>query len=203
MPAPAPSPGKLPPSLFPAQARDWSGLACGVILAAGAIAVYRGSFSVPLIFDDQSSITDNPTIRHLWPIGRVFFPPNDAVVGGRPLLNFSYALNYAFGGTNVFGYHLVNLLIHVLAGCTPFGLVRRTPQRPAFAERFGSSSTLLALAVSALWTWHPVLTESVTYLSERAESLMGLFYLLTMYCFVRGATDDARLSRSWFSPFRP
>ena len=55
------------------------------------------------------------------------------------------------------------------------------------AARFSPASTVLALAASAIWAWHPVQTESVTYLSQRAESLMGLFYLLTLYCFARGA----------------
>jgi tetratricopeptide (TPR) repeat protein len=47
-------------------------------------------------------------------------------------------------------------------------------------------ATLLALAVAVIWIVHPLQTEAVTYISQRAESLMGLFYLLTLYCFVRG-----------------
>jgi hypothetical protein len=162
--------------------------------------VYSRTFSVPLLFDDPTSITDNPSIRRLWPIWPALSPPVGIGVGGRPLLNLSYALNYAFGGTGVFGYHLVNLFVHMLAALTLFGLARRTLQRPVLAERFGSAATALALVVSAIWAWHPVQTESVTYLSQRAESLMGLFYLLTLYCFLRGAESDGKLSRrSWFS----
>ena len=156
------------------------GLASCAVLAAGTIAVYGRTFSVPLLFDDSPSVSDNVTIRHLWPIWRVFFPPNGAGVGGRPLFNLSFAINYAFGGKNVFGYHLVNLAIHILASWVLFALVRRTLLRPVLAERFGSAATYLALAVSAIWAWHPVQTESVTYVSERSESLMGLFYLLTL-----------------------
>ena len=171
---------------------DWTGLLSGAILAAGAIAVYSRTFSVPLLLDDRFSITENLSIHRLWPLWPALTPPNDAGVGGRPLLNLSYAVNDAFGGNAVFGYHLVNLIIHVLAGWTLFALVRRTLRRPVLAERFGPVATTLALAVSALWTWHPVQTESVTYLSQRAESLMGLFYLLTLYCFVRGTGTDDR-----------
>ncbi|MGD1030262.1 MAG: tetratricopeptide repeat protein [Opitutaceae bacterium] len=93
---------------------------------------------------------------------------------------------------------MVNLIIHVLAALVLFGLVRRTLLRPVLAERFGSAATALALAVSAIWAWHPVQTESVTYLSQRAESLMGLFYLLTLYCFVRGACDERGGGRIWY-----
>lgn len=171
-----------------------------LILAAGALAVYWQTFSVPLLFDDASSIAGNSSIHRLWPLGPVLSPPNDAGVGGRPLYNLSYALNYAFGGTAVFGYHLVNLLIHVSAGWILFALVRGTLRRPVLAARFGPAATALALAISAIWTWHPLQTESVTYLSQRAESLMGLFYLLTLYCFMRGAgTDDQKNRRIWFT----
>ncbi len=175
---------------------DWPGLACGAVLAAGAIAVYGRTFSVPLLFDDAGSIANNLSIRKLWPLLPVLSPPADFGVGGRPLLNLSYALNYAWGGTAVFGYHLVNLLIHLLAGWTLFALVRRTLRQPVLARTFAPDATLLALVVCAIWTWHPVQTESVTYLSQRAESLMGLFYLLTLYCFARGSAAGERRGRA-------
>jgi tetratricopeptide (TPR) repeat protein len=179
---------------------DWPGFACCSILAAGAIVAYHQTFSVPLILDDHGSINDNSSIHQLLPIWQALSPPNDAPVGGRPLLNLSFAINYAFGGTSVFGYHLVNLLIHIVASWTLFALVRHTLRRPAMTERFGSLATPLALAVGAIWAWHPVQTESVTYISQRAESLMGLFYLMTLYCFALGAeTDGRRLRGIWYS----
>ena len=179
---------------------DWPGLASGALLAAGLVAIYGRTFSVPFLFGDDLSIEGNSSIRRLWPIWPVLSPPGGAGVGGRPLLNLTYALNYACGGTAVAGYHAVNLLIHVLAAWTLFALVRRTLRRPVLAERFGAAATPLALGVSAIWAWHPVLTESVTYLSQRAESLMGLFYLLTLYCFVRGAEcTTAERRRGWFA----
>ena len=108
---------------------------------------------------------------------------------GRPVLNLSLAINYALGGLNVEGYHVVNLAIHILAALALFGLVRRTLLLPALAARFGPASTGLALAVALVWALHPLQTESVTYIIQRAEALVGLFYLLTFYCFVRGAAS--------------
>jgi tetratricopeptide (TPR) repeat protein len=179
---------------------DWPLLACLAILVAGTIAVYSRTFTVPLIYDDRMAIAENRSIQQLWPVWRVLSPPNDAGVGWRPLLNLSFAINYAFGGTAVAGYHLVNLLIHTLASVTLFALVRRTLRRPILVERFGSFATPLGLAVAAIWSWHPVQTESVTYISQRAESMMGLFYMLTLYCFIRGAeTGDKGNARIWFS----
>ena len=159
----------------------------GLILLAG-LAAYAGSFSGPLVFDDVGSIADNPTIRHLWPIGPVLSPPAGGLtVSGRPVLNFTLALNHALGGTRVWGYHAGNLAIHLLAGLTLFGIARRTLRsRPG-----------LALAIGLLWTVHPLQTESVTYLIQRAESLMSLFYLLTLYGFIRYAGSQPRAGRGW------
>jgi tetratricopeptide (TPR) repeat protein len=140
-----------------------------------------------MLLDDKRCIVDNPSIRQLWPLGPVLSPPANTGVGGRPLLNLSFAVNYAAGGTGVPSYHLVNQIIHVLAGIVLFALVRRTLRSPTLSDRFGSAASALALSVSTIWLWHPVQTESVTYISERSESLMGLFYLLTLYCFARGA----------------
>jgi len=181
-PAPGPVGGGRPP---------WPGLASAVILAAGSIAAYSQTLSVPLLMDDLPSIRDNPSIRHLWPVWPVLSPPAGAGVAGRPVLNLSYALNYAAGGTGVAGYHVANLAIHVLASWALFALVRRILARPVLRERFGPPATGLALAVSAIWAWHPLVTESVTYVSQRAESLMGLFYLLTLLCAARGWEADA------------
>jgi tetratricopeptide (TPR) repeat protein len=179
---------------------DWPCLFCIGILSAGAFAVYSGTFSVPLLYDDSGSIAANPSIRRIWSGWSALRPPNDAGVGGRPLLNLSFALNYALGGDAVLGYHVANLVIHVLASWTLFGVVRNTLCRPGLADRFGRSATALALAVSAVWAWHPLQTISVTYISQRAESLMGLFYLLTVYCFARRADREGKASRRlWFS----
>jgi tetratricopeptide (TPR) repeat protein len=153
-----------------------------------AFAAYHNSFSGPFIWDDLLSITDNPTIRHL---GSALSPPNDVGVGGRPISNLTLALNYALGGTEVWGYHAFNLLIHTLAGLTLFGLVRRTLQRPVLNERFGTFALPLALAVAVIWTVHPLQTEAVTYITQRYESMMGLFYLFTLYCFVRSVESAA------------
>ena len=167
-----------------------------VVVAAGLLA-WHNSFTGPFVFDDEDSIQANPTIRHVWPISQALSPPTTVGVGGRPVLNLSLAVNYALGGYDVWGYHAVNLAIHILAGLTLWGIVRRTLRLPKLRERFGPTANELALTVSVLWIVHPVQTEAVTYVSQRAESLMGLFYLLTLYCFIRG-TASPKVGR-WFA----
>ena len=161
-----------------------------LVVVGVALLAYHNSFSGPFIYDDGPSILENPTIRHLWPITRVLRPPHanrGITVEGRPLINLSLAVNYALGGTNVWGYHAFNLAIHILAGLALLGIVRRTLRQPGLRDRFGGAANELALAVALIWTVHPLQTESVTYVAQRAESIMGLLYLATLYCFLRGA----------------
>jgi tetratricopeptide (TPR) repeat protein len=169
----------------------------GGVIAVAALVAYHNCFVGPFILDDAASIVQNPRIRHLWPIWDALTPSASSLLGGRPVVSFSLALNYALGGFVVWGYHAFNLAIHILAGLTLYGIVRRTLMRPTLRERFGPAATRLALAVGVLWTVHPLQTEAVTYISERCESLMGLFYLLTLYGFIRGA--DSRISDWWFT----
>jgi tetratricopeptide (TPR) repeat protein len=173
-----------------------SALAAAGLLAVAALVAYANSLAGPFVFDDIYSIPLNGTIRHL---ATALSPPGSGItVSGRPLLNFSFALNYAISGLDVWSYHALNLLIHLLAGLTLFGIVRRTLAGPVGAQACcalgdGRSKPAplqmdaLALAIALLWTVHPLQTESVTYVVQRSESMMGLFYLLTLYCFIRGA----------------
>lgn len=154
------------------------------LVAAGAWA-YGNSYAGVFVFDDIPGIVDNPSIRALWPPAQWFAAPPGATPSGRPVLNFTLALNYAFGGLDVFAYHVLSLAIHLAAGLALFGVVRRTLMSDRPAERFGAVATPLAFAAALAWTVHPLNTESVTYIVQRGESLAGLFLLLTLYCAIR------------------
>jgi tetratricopeptide (TPR) repeat protein len=171
-------------------------LGCGIIVLA-ALAAYHNCFTGAFVFDDIPSIVENPRIRHLWPLRRSQSPPIGLTVEGRPVISFTLAINYALGGVMPWGYHALNLAIHILAGLTLFGIARRTLLRPTMSERFGAEATPLALAIALIWTVHPLQTEAVTYVVQRAESLMGLFYLLTLYCFIRGV--ESRRPWRWYA----
>jgi tetratricopeptide (TPR) repeat protein len=187
-----------------------TGLACIAIMLA-ALAAYANSFSGPFIFDDIPAIVENPTIRHFQTALSPIHNTGNGV-DGRPLVNLTLAINYAAGGMQVWGYHAVNLSIHILAGLTLFGIVWRTLLRPSFAKameggqrygeqalpqpvlhkRLGEAAQPPAFAVALLWTVHPLQTEAVNFVIERNELLMGLFYLLTLYCFIRGTEDKGQ-----------
>jgi tetratricopeptide (TPR) repeat protein len=151
-----------------------------------ALLAYANSFSGALTFDDHATISGNESIRHLWPPGAALHPPADGPTGGRPLANLTFALSYALSGAEPWGHHALNFLTHALAALALFGLVRRTLAGPALRGRFGAEALPLAAFVALLWAVHPLSTSTVTYLSQRTESLMALCYLLTLYGFVRG-----------------
>jgi tetratricopeptide (TPR) repeat protein len=151
-----------------------------IIVAGGAI--YANSLRGVFLFDDVVSIVNNPAIRH-------FSTRAQASEGNgapRPVVLATLALNFAWSASNPWSYHLVNVAVHVLAALALFGIVRRTLELPALAGRYGPVAAPLALTIALLWMVHPLQTESVTYVIQRAESLMGLFYLSALYCLIRG-----------------
>ncbi|HUL55305.1 MAG TPA: tetratricopeptide repeat protein [Opitutaceae bacterium] len=218
------SPAQSVPVFSPVR-RGTNALAA-VLIVLGILAAYRNSLSGALIFDDEPAILQNRMIRHLWPPWPAWLPPGDMTVTGRPLANFTLAVNYAISGTQVWSYHALNVLIHGLGALTLFGVVRRTlvlvgsrgqgarsraidgdrrretgggrvstGLRSPASSLPGADATLLALAVALLWGLHPLQVEAVTYVIQRVESLMALFFLLVFYCFLRSL--DSPHGRLW------
>ncbi len=170
----------------------WKIFTLGTVLVAAALLAWANSFEGAFVLDDLPAIAENPTIR-AW--ATALSPPGDGqTVSGRPLVNASFALNWALGGDSVRGYHAFNLVIHALAALVLFGLVRRTLRSPALADRFSEQATAIAAVIAGLWVLHPLQTESVTYLSQRAESLAGLCLLATLYAATRGAETGGSLA---------
>jgi tetratricopeptide (TPR) repeat protein len=175
-----------------------------LIITAGTLAYYN-SFQGMFLFDDEHAITANAGLRRLWPPWPAMF---GAGQGNRPLVGLSLAVNYQLGesasprpwpaeagfakvgtgGYDPWGYHAFNLAVHLLAALVLFGLVRRTLLLDGLGERFAPAALALALAVALLWMVHPLQTESVTYIIQRSESLVGLALLSTLYLALRGFT---------------
>ena len=184
------------PQASPRSSRASVTLASLAIVAFILLA-YANSFQVPFLFDDAPAILENPAVRPPHPTADL--PDAGASSGettrGRPVVRLSLAVNFRLTGEKVGSYHVVNLVIHGLAALTLLGVLRRTLARQwrvALEDPGrGSTVTWLAAAVAALWALHPLQTEAVTYVVQRAESLMALFYLLTLYAFLRAA-DAAR-----------
>ncbi len=169
-----------------------------LVLALAAGAAYHDSFHGPFVFDDLFAIQNNPDIRSFATTLRENPAVDTATAVGRPLLRVSLWANYALGGLDVRGYHAVNLLLHLAVAFTLFAFTRRLLASPRLAPRYAASAGPLALAIALLWTVHPLQSESVTYVVQRAEMLGALFYLLTLYAVVRCAEATvSRGGRAW------
>lgn len=159
-----------------------------LVLAVGA--AYFNSLNCALVWDDVPTILETQTFEHL---STVFeSPPQVTTASGRPLLSLSLWLNYVIAKRSVVALHLGNVLVHAGGTLILFGFARRTALLPKMRERWGCEANGLAFFIAAIWAVHPLQTEAVTYIIQRAESMMGAFYLLTLYCFLRGATSPRR-----------
>lgn len=120
-----------------------------VLLIAG-VAAYSNSFQGVFVQDDETAIVENPLIRT--------FPSMDIFRDNRrPLLYLSLAMNYRAGGVDPWGYHLVNLLIHVMSALVLFAVILRTlRQRPQ--EAIAASAVWTAGGTALLWMAHPLQT---------------------------------------------
>lgn len=156
---------------------------CAVILLLFGGMIYSNSLQGPFLLDDHSGIIGKLSIRRLW--------PPDVLREFRPVANLTLAVNYHLHGLEVRGYHIVNVLIHLTASLLLFGIVRRTLVLKKPGERFAADADWLALGVAVIWMAHPLQTQSVNYIVQRMESLMGMFYLLTLWAFLR-ARDSRR-----------
>ncbi len=173
----------------PAPARPLTASAWHVwLIVLAVLAVYAGSLRAPLLFDDRGAITENVSIRSL---ATALRPPADgSTTTARPVLNLTFALTYKLSGTEPWGHRAGNIALHAAAALALFGVARRL-----FHRVLPDAAPSLALGLALLWAVHPLQTESVTCVAQRTEVLCGLFYLLTLYAFLRGA--EGRGARGW------
>jgi Flp pilus assembly protein TadD len=139
------------------------------------VLAYANSLENGFAFDDAIVIVDNELITHLDTLPALltsdYWVAHDDSYGAvpfrsglyRPLVLLSYAVNYAIGGRHPLGYHLVNIVLHLLVTCLLYFL----------ALRLGFSRSA-ALIGAVLFAVHPIHTEAVTSIVGRAELLMAL-----------------------------
>ncbi len=152
-----------------------------LLIALAVFAAYGNALTGPFLFDDHVSIVRNMSIRRVLPLAKSLSGPQDSPTAGRPVANLSFALNYRAGRLDVVGYHVANVLIHVLNAFLLFALIRLTLVSSQWGEYWRKLATWVALATALLWALHPLQTETVTYVTQRTELLMAMFLLATVY----------------------
>jgi len=179
-----------------------------LIIVILGVLVYSNTFKVPFVFDDESSIVENSVIKDF----RYFVNPS--LAGKADMINFykgrfigylTFALNYKVDALNVTGYHVFNLLIHLLNALLVYWLVVLTFRTPYFSDYlqrdiFGSSDKIrwIALFTALLFVAHPVQTQVVTYIVQRLTSLATLFYLLAILMYIKARNSGSRQAQYSF-----
>lgn len=176
----------------------------GIILLLG-MGLYLNTLNAPFIFDDYPCILENPAITSLdyfFDYEKVRELTIDVDIKNnfalRPVVYLTFALNYLVGGTRVFGFHLVNTIIHLINALLIYALVALTLQRAPLHEDRSEAMQLdqiLPLLVALLFVAHPIQTQAVTYITQRFTSLAVLFYLTALYCYICARTAEISISR--------
>lgn len=175
-----------------------------MVLALAVFLVYYPAASNPFILDDFETIIDNPSVRQLWPLvgsgenAGPLNPPDTSPSNGRPLVNLAMAVNYHFGGLDPFGYRIVHMVIHLLSTILLWAIVARTLRLDYFQGRFDRVAQPLSFAAAFVWAMHPLHTETLVYVTQRTELMMGFCYLATLYAAMRyWAAKRAGLRTTW------
>jgi Tfp pilus assembly protein PilF len=167
------------------------------------LSIYSNTFSASWHFDDVPNITGNPNL-HLkelsWQnIKRTFFAnqfePEQLY---RPSACLSFALNYYFGQDNVLGFHIVNISIHFLSAVFLFLFIYHTLTLPVVSARYGPNSYFVALLATTLWVINPIQTQAITFIVQRMASMAGMFYIISMYLYLRGRMASQNPVKAFF-----
>lgn len=155
---------------------DWFIL---LLLFFATLIVYLNSFVVPFQFDDQNQISYR-VCYHSFEFFKSF--SNWFKINGRPISFFTFTINYVLHGEKVFGYHLVNFIIHFVTGNILFFWLKLLPPVKNGGEKF----SWFPVVVTLFFLLHPVQTQSVTYIIQRMTALSGLFLMLAVYLYTIG-----------------
>ena len=158
-----------------------------LVLVTIGLLIYSNTFNSPFHFDDLSYVQNNEGIRSLTDIGSIWEMPG---CKGRFVGIYSFAINYYFHKLDTFGYHFLNLIIHVVSAILVWWFVLLIFSTPKFLVGVESmeenKNRLIAMFASLIFLTHPIQTQAVTYISQRLASMAAMFYLLSLCLYIRG-----------------
>lgn len=177
------------PHVSSGACRRWLAAVSAAIVTAALVWLAHGpGFQGTFVYDDLQEIVGNSALETLWP------PWVPMFMGGglphRPLPYYSFAVNRILGGLDPWGYHAVNLALHLGNGILIWWIARRTLRRAHVA-----AADTIAWLGSLVWLVHPLSTQAVTYIYQRMELMAATCMLVTLACFIRSL--DAPRSRLW------
>jgi hypothetical protein len=150
--------------------------------------IYSNTLQAEWHFDDYQNILENQNIRipdlSFQSLSKALTHSSNVKMY-RPLSYLSFALNWHIDRYDVFGYHLVNIFIHCLSAGILFLTIQALFKTPALQGRFEEGESFIALLAATLWAVNPIQTQAVTYIVQRMTLLASLFYLLSVYCYLK------------------
>ena len=172
--------------------RFWRDALILLFLPAIVFMIYSNAFKTPFLFDDVKNIQQNSHIRlteiNLQNLKRTLL---ESPSSNRPVAVLSFALNYYFDEYRVGGYHLVNILIHIVTGLLLYFLLKTMMRIPSinFTDKHHDWIPFFTVLI---WLVHPIQTQSVTYIVQRMNSLATMFYILSLLLYVQARLTKRR-----------
>jgi Flp pilus assembly protein TadD len=146
------------------------------VAAAFSGLLYVNTLDNPYVYDDFRTVLNNPSIEDVWEVKAIVYREVT-----RPVVNFSYAVDRAVYGNRLLGHHLTSVVLHVVTVLLLFQVARRAVEdQAARREARGQPAlrtTVVAFSAAAIFGLHPMMTESVGYISGRSEVLCAVFFL--------------------------
>lgn len=158
-----------------------------LLIAIISISVYANTLKNGFVYDDGDTVVNNALIRDLRQLPKLFEGNDYFKLSGetsyRPVVTFTYFLDYASFGLESWGYHLTNILLHAVNSVLLFIFLSLVFKSPA---DIGHRSLLL---VTLLFATHPALTEAVNAVSFREDLLVFLFYMATLIIYMESRSE--------------
>lgn len=170
------------------------------LLIMSAVLLYSNTLEAPFYFDDEQNIVQNPYIRLTeLTFKKIVQAGFESPASQRPIANISFALNYYFDRYNVIGYHVVNIMIHIVNGILLYFLTKTTLSLSSLRARDKPYSRI-AFFTALIWLVHPIQIQSVTYVVQRMNSMSAMFFTLSLLLYVKGRLVGENQKRwPWFA----
>jgi tetratricopeptide (TPR) repeat protein len=161
-----------------------------ILLVFLILPIYSNTFHASFQFDDKPNIVDNTRLHitdlHPSTLWQTFFAKGGKDAFSRPISSLSLALNWYVGQGNTFGYHLVNVCIHILTTFSLYLTIQILLQTPRIRIQYENDDLVFIPALATvLWAVNPIQIQAVTYIVQRMASMAAMFSILAIYFYLK------------------
>ena len=159
---------------------------------------YSNTLNASWQLDDYYHIVQNPKIHlnklNFNSLTATFFTgPDNQLYRALPCLSF--ALNWYFGADNVFGYHIINIAVHIITAFMLFLSLTLLLKAPKLIPELKQNAYSISLLAAVLWAVHPIQTQAVTYIVQRMALMAAMFYIIGLFFYIKARLSPVRFKR--------